>query len=44
VFLREENIRAAFQMFDTDNSGKIDAKEVRNLLVGEDYKDQITLE
>ena len=29
IFLREENLRAAFQMFDTDNSGKIDANEVK---------------
>ncbi len=29
VFLREENLRQAFLMFDRDNSGKIDATEVR---------------
>lgn len=29
-------------MFDVDNSGKIDATEVRNLLEGEDFKDQIS--
>lgn len=42
VFTREENMRAAFQMFDTDNSGKIDAKEVRQLLEGDDYKSHIS--
>lgn len=40
--MREENLRTAFQMFDVDNSGKIDATEVRNLLEGEDFKDQIS--
>lgn len=35
-------MRAAFQMFDTDNSGKIDAKEVRQLLEGDDYKSHIS--
>lgn len=29
-------------MFDTDNSGKIDASEVKTLLEGEDFKDQIS--
>ncbi len=28
VFLREENLRNAFIMFDRDGSGKIDAKEL----------------
>ena len=40
--MREENLRAAFQMFDTDGSGKIDASEVKNLLEGDDFKDQIS--
>ena len=31
-------------MFDTDDSGKIDAKEIINLLSGEDYRDQISKE
>jgi calcium-dependent protein kinase len=39
IFMREENLRAAFQMFDTDNSGKIDASEVKQLLEGDDMKD-----
>lgn len=29
IFMREENLRAAFYMFDVDNSGKIDKNEVR---------------
>lgn len=37
VFLREDNLRAAFQMFDTDKSGKIDAKEVRQLLSSDEF-------
>jgi calcium-dependent protein kinase len=40
--MREENLRAAFQMFDTDGSGKIDAKEVKTLLEGDEFKDQIS--
>jgi Ca2+-binding EF-hand superfamily protein len=28
VFLRDENLRNAFIMFDRDGSGKIDAKEL----------------
>ena len=31
-------------MFDTDNSGKIDATEVKSLLEGEEFKDQISKE
>ncbi len=40
--MREENLRAAFFMFDVDNSGKIDKNEVRSLLEGDEYKDQIS--
>ena len=29
-------------MFDSDNSGKIDANEVKQLLEGEDFKDEIS--
>jgi Ca2+-binding EF-hand superfamily protein len=29
-------------MFDTDDSGKIDSKEVINLLQGEDFMDSVT--
>lgn len=41
IFMREENLRNAFMMFDTDGSGKIDAKEIKALLEGEEFKDQI---
>ncbi len=42
IFMREENLRTAFQMFDKDNSGKIDATEVKALLEGDEFKDQIS--
>jgi Ca2+-binding EF-hand superfamily protein len=31
-------------MFDADNSGKIDAKEIIQLLSGDDFKDEMTRE
>ena len=31
-------------MFDFDQSGKIDAKEIYQLLAGEDFKDELTSE
>ena len=31
-------------MFDVDNSGKIDKNEVRQLLEGDEYRDQISSE
>jgi calcium-dependent protein kinase len=36
VFLREDYLRTAFNMFDKDRSGKIDNEEVIALLSGED--------
>jgi calcium-dependent protein kinase len=36
VFLREDYLRTAFNMFDKDHSGKIDNEEVIALLSGED--------
>lgn len=36
VFLREDYLRTAFNMFDKDRSGKIDNEEVVALLTGED--------
>lgn len=36
IFLREDYLRTAFNMFDKDNSGKIDNEEVVELLSGED--------
>lgn len=44
VFLREEHLRNAFIMFDQDGSGKIDAREIVQLLTGEDFKDDISKE
>ena len=40
-----DNLRAAFEVFDTDKNGRIDLKELRNLLktLGEDVTDdQVT--
>jgi calcium-dependent protein kinase len=36
IFMREDYLRTAFQMFDQDGSGKIDNEEVFCLLQGED--------
>jgi calcium-dependent protein kinase len=44
IFTREENLRTAFAMFDKDNSGKIDTEEIKALLEGDEYKDQIDKE
>lgn len=44
TFLREEYLKTAFRMFDTDNSGKIDASELNALLSGEEFKDVYTKE
>ena len=38
LFMREDYLRTAFQMFDKDNSGKIDNEEVMALLNGEDLQ------
>jgi len=37
VFLREENLRNAFAVFDTDDSGKIDKNEIMQLLSGDEH-------
>ena len=44
TFLREDYLKTAFQMFDQDNSGKIDTKELHTLLAGEEFKDVYTEE
>lgn len=44
TFMREEYLKAAFRMFDSDDSGKIDAGELNNLLAGEEFKDVYTQE
>ena len=36
IFMREDYLRTAFNMFDKDRSGKIDSEEVVALLQGED--------
>ena len=38
VYLKEEYLRAAFDMFDRDGSGKIDKDEICKLLHGEDLQ------
>ena len=42
TFLKEEFLKTAFRMFDTDNSGKIDVGELKQLLAGEEFKDLYT--
>ena len=44
TFMREDYLRTAFQMFDTDKSGKIDASELKQLLEGEEFKGVYTRE
>ena len=39
TFLKEQYLRTAFKMFDKDKSGKIDSKEIGQLLSGENFKD-----
>ena len=38
TFLREEHLKTAFNMFDVDGSGKIDASELNRLLSGDEFK------
>ena len=37
-YLKEDALKTAFNMFDTDGSGKIDANELNKLLTGDDFK------
>ena len=39
IYMRDDYLRTAFQMFDKDNSGKIDNTEVLDLLAGADDED-----
>ncbi len=39
MFLKEQNLKTAFAMFDTDGSGKIDASELKTLLAGDEFTD-----
>ena len=38
TYLKEDALRTAFNMFDVDGSGKIDASELDRLLSGDDFK------
>lgn len=38
IFMREEYLKAAFNMFDKDHSGSIDNKEILELLNGDELK------
>ena len=38
TFMKEEALKTAFNMFDADGSGKIDAQELNRLLSGDDFK------
>lgn len=42
VFMKESYLKTAFNMFDTDGSGKIDAQELNRLLSGDEFKDIYT--
>ena len=42
--MREDYLRTAFNMFDTDGSGKIDSNEVIALLSGEDMTSFVSKE
>jgi len=44
IFLREDYLKTAFRMFDTDGSGKIDNQEVTALLNGEDLINLVSQE
>ena len=44
TFLKEQYLKSAFKMFDTDGSGKIDSVEIGRLLSGEEFKDVYTTE
>ena len=42
VFMRDSYLKAAFNMFDADGSGKIDSTEINRLLSGDEFKDIYT--
>ena len=41
IYLRDDYLRTAFDMFDTDGSGKIDKQELIGILSGDDIQSQI---
>lgn len=42
IFMREDYLRTAFNMFDVDQSGKIDNEEVIDLLQGDDLSNLVS--
>lgn len=44
IFLREDYLKTAFDMFDVDGSGTIDTEEVIALLTGDDFDNLISKE
>ena len=44
IFMRDSYLKTAFNMFDTDGSGKISGDEINKLLSGEEFKDIYTPE
>lgn len=44
MFQRESYLKTAFQMFDSDGSGQIDASELHQLLAGDDFRNLYTQE
>lgn len=42
IFMREDYLRTAFDMFDRDNSGKIDNEEVVELLAGDELNNLVS--
>ena len=42
TFLRKHYVRMAFNMFDLNNTGKIDSSELLQILAGEEFKDVYT--
>lgn len=44
VFMREDYLRTAFNMFDSDGSGKIDNEEVIGLLQGDELQNLVSKE
>ncbi len=41
VYMKEENLRNAFKMFDADGSGKISVDEVKQILGAQKYQSDI---
>lgn len=41
IYLRDDYLRTAFDMFDKDGSGKIDKNELMTILVGEDIEGHV---